>query len=212
MALADDASPVFVARGDERVRVDVHRHGQDRRRVPRRRRAVSWGDHHPCLFSRHRVVLPHGLPRRAARSGSPRSTAWTTSWRRARRVADIGCGHGASVVVMARRTRSRKSSGFDFHAPSIETAADTGRRGRGRRRRRRSRSPTPRTTTGTYDLICFFDCLHDMGDPVGIARYAREHLAADGTVLLVEPFAIDGPVARTSPGTRWRRCSTRRRR
>jgi hypothetical protein len=46
--------------------------------------------------------------------------------------------------------------------------------------------------SGTYDLICFFDCLHDMGDPVGIAQYAREHLNEGGTVLLVEPFAIDG--------------------
>ncbi|MPY72514.1 MAG: SAM-dependent methyltransferase, partial [Alphaproteobacteria bacterium] len=45
---------------------------------------------------------------------------------------------------------------------------------------------------GTYDLICFCDCLHDMGDPVGIARYAREHLTPDGSVLLVEPFALDG--------------------
>ena len=45
---------------------------------------------------------------------------------------------------------------------------------------------------GSYDLICFFDCLHDMGDPVGIARYAREHLSPDGTILLVEPMALDG--------------------
>ena len=48
---------------------------------------------------------------------------------------------------------------------------------------------------GTYDLICFFDCLHDMGDPVGVAAYAREHLAPDGTILLVEPFALDGRAA-----------------
>jgi hypothetical protein len=48
---------------------------------------------------------------------------------------------------------------------------------------------------GTYDVICFFDCLHDMGDPVGAATYAREHLESDGTVLLVEPFALDGRAA-----------------
>jgi SAM-dependent methyltransferase len=46
---------------------------------------------------------------------------------------------------------------------------------------------------GTFDLICFFDCLHDMGDPVGVAAHAREHLAPAGSVLLVEPFALDGP-------------------
>jgi Methyltransferase domain len=55
--------------------------------------------------------------------------------------------------------------------------------------------PDAKGYEGTYDIICFFDCLHDMGDPVGVARYAREHLAEDGTVLLVEPFALDDRTA-----------------
>jgi hypothetical protein len=81
--------------------------------------------------------------------------------------------------------------GFDFHEPSIITA-----------RKRAAEAGVAASTSfevagakdyaGSYDLICFFDCLHDMGDPVGIARYAREHLEPDGTVLLVEPFALDG--------------------
>jgi SAM-dependent methyltransferase len=84
--------------------------------------------------------------------------------------------------------------GFDFHNPSVETA----------RARSEEAGVADRTTfesadaqgyDGTFDLICFFDCLHDMGDPVGIARHAREHLDPDGTVLLVEPFALDGHAA-----------------
>jgi 2-polyprenyl-3-methyl-5-hydroxy-6-metoxy-1,4-benzoquinol methylase len=84
--------------------------------------------------------------------------------------------------------------GFDNHAPSIDTA----------RERATEAGVADRTTfevadatnyPGRFDLICFFDCLHDMGDPVGIARYAREHLEADGTVLLVEPFALDDKAA-----------------
>jgi len=105
-------------------------------------------------------------------------------------VADIGCGHGASVVVLAQTFPNAHITGFDFHAPSIDTA----------RLRAEEAGVTAQTTfevadaksyPGTYDVICFFDCLHDMGDPVGIATYARDHLADDGTVLLVEPFAID---------------------
>jgi hypothetical protein len=79
--------------------------------------------------------------------------------------------------------------GFDFHGDSITASKD-----------RAKEAGVDGNTTfavadakgydGTYDLICFFDCLHDMGDPVGIASYAREHLADDGTVLLVEPFAL----------------------
>jgi SAM-dependent methyltransferase len=92
---------------------------------------------------------------------------------------------------MAEAYPNSEISGFDFHGPSIETA----------RERATEAGVGDRTTfevagakeyPGTYDLICFFDCLHDMGDPVGIAAYARDHLGPDGTVLLVEPFALDG--------------------
>jgi 2-polyprenyl-3-methyl-5-hydroxy-6-metoxy-1,4-benzoquinol methylase len=110
---------------------------------------------------------------------------------RGARVADVGCGHGASVVVMAEAFPNSQYFGFDFHEPSVITA-----------QKRAAEAGVAASTSfevagakeygGTYDLICFFDCLHDMGDPVGIARYAREHLESDGTVLLVEPFALDG--------------------
>jgi cyclopropane fatty-acyl-phospholipid synthase-like methyltransferase len=84
--------------------------------------------------------------------------------------------------------------GFDFHRPSIETAreraADAGLDDRAT-----FEVATAKDYDGAFDLICFFDCLHDMGDPVGIASYAREHLELGGTVLLVEPFALDGRAA-----------------
>jgi SAM-dependent methyltransferase len=92
--------------------------------------------------------------------------------------------------VLAETFPNARITGFDFHEPSIDTA----------QRRAEEAGVVDRTTftvaeakgyEGTYDVICFFDCIHDMGDPVGIARYAREHLAEDGTVFLVEPFALD---------------------
>src|SRR5262249_9129867 len=114
-----------------------------------------------------------------------------TKLREGARVADVGCGHGASVVTMAAAYPKSTFCGFDFHRPSVETAsrraAEPGGGGR-------TQLPAATATTyaGRFDLICFFDCLHDMGDPVGAARHAREHLAPGGTVLLVEPFALDG--------------------
>jgi 2-polyprenyl-3-methyl-5-hydroxy-6-metoxy-1,4-benzoquinol methylase len=189
LALADDTSPVFVARAMnafgsmfidfEKITAAFRGDG-----------ALSWGDHHPCLFSGtewffrtgYRAELPSWI---AALDGvSDKLQAGGT-------VADIGCGHGASAVVIAHAFPQAHVTGFDFHAPSIATS-----------RRRAEEAGVGTQTTfevadaksydGTYDLICFFDCLHDMGDPVGNARYALDHLAPGGTVMLCEPFALDG--------------------
>ena len=103
----------------------------------------------------------------------------------------MGCGHGASAVVLAQTFPHARITGFDFHAASIDVA----------RQRAEEAGVADQTSfevadakgyAGTFDLICFFDCLHDMGDPVGIAGYALDHLNEDGTVLLVEPYALDG--------------------
>jgi cyclopropane fatty-acyl-phospholipid synthase-like methyltransferase len=106
------------------------------------------------------------------------------------RVADVGCGHGASVVTMAAAYPNSTFCGFDFHAPSVETARQRAAEARVDGRARFDIA-TATGYQGQFDLICFFDCLHDMGDPAGAARHAREHLAPGGTVLLVEPFALD---------------------
>ena len=173
---------------DERHRLRVHRPAQGHRRVPWRRRP-QLGRPPPVPVQRYRVVLPHRLPRRA-----PELDRGARRCRRHARdggtVADVGCGHGASAVVLAQQFPAAHITGFDFHQPSIDTArerADEAGVGDSHLRPRRREE-----LLGHLDLICFFDCLHDMGDPVGIARYAREHLNDDGTVLLVEPFAIDG--------------------
>ena len=187
LALADDGSPAFVARGMNAFAslfIDMDKVAT----AFRGDGALSWGDHHECLFSGtewffrtgYRAELPNwiealdGVADKLRAGGS---------------VADVGCGHGASVVVMAEAFPEATYHGFDFHGPSIETS----------RERVEEAGVAERTTftvadakgyEGSFDLICFFDCLHDMGDPVGIAAYAREHLNEGGTVLLVEPFAL----------------------
>jgi len=193
MALANEASPAFVARGMsalgamfidmEKVKGAFQGDG-----------SLSWGDHHPCLFRGTEWFFRTGYRAFLPSAWIPALDGVEAKLQSGARVADVGCGHGASAVVIAESYPASHVIGFDFHAPSIETA----------RERAAEAGVTDRTEfevadatgyAGSYDLICFFDCLHDMGDPVGIARYAREHLEPDGTILLVEPFALDGRAA-----------------
>jgi SAM-dependent methyltransferase len=107
------------------------------------------------------------------------------------KVADIGCGYGASTVIMAQTFPNSRFWGFDNHEGSIQSA----------RERAKDAGVSDRVTfevanasefpavDGGYDLTCFFDCLHDMGDPLGAAKRASQTLAADGSALIVEPMA-----------------------
>lgn len=105
------------------------------------------------------------------------------------RVADVGCGHGASTVTMAQAYPASRFTGFDYHAESIAAASKAAAEAGVGERVAFEVAPAQGFPGAGYDLVCFFDCLHDMGDPIGAAAHAREALADDGTLLLVEPMA-----------------------
>lgn len=106
-------------------------------------------------------------------------------------VADIGCGHGASSIIMAQAYPRATIVGFDYHPASIDVARQRAREA-GVEDRVRFEVATAKNYPGAnYDLICFMDCLHDLGDPQGAARHAFQAVAPDGSVLLVEPHAGD---------------------
>jgi SAM-dependent methyltransferase len=107
------------------------------------------------------------------------------------RVADVGCGKGASTLLMARAFPKSRFFGFDYHDKSIEAARDSAQRS-GVADRVTFETSTAKSFPGKdYDLVAVFDCLHDMGDPVGAAAHIRQSLAKDGTWMIVEPFASD---------------------
>lgn len=114
------------------------------------------------------------------------------------RVADVGCGHGASSLLLAQSYPASTVVGFDADAGSIEAArkraADAGLADRVQ-----FEVAAATAFGGTYDLVCFFDCLHDMGDPVGACAHVLEHLAPGGTLMLIEPFAADDVADNLTP-------------
>jgi SAM-dependent methyltransferase len=107
------------------------------------------------------------------------------------RVADVGCGKGASTLLMAKAFPNSQFFGFDYHDKSIEAAQEFARRDGVADRVRFQVAKAKEFPGGNYDLVAVFDCLHDMGDPIGAAAHVRQSLAKDGTWMIVEPFAND---------------------
>jgi len=106
-------------------------------------------------------------------------------------VADVGCGHGASTILMAKAFPNSQFYGYDYHQGSIEAARRAAQEEGVADRISFEVGAAKSFPAKGFDLVCFFDCLHDMGDPVGAARHVVETLKADGTWLIVEPFAHD---------------------
>jgi len=110
---------------------------------------------------------------------------------RGAQVADVGCGHGASTILMAQAFPASQFVGYDYHAESIATARKRAADAGVGDRVQFDTSPAATYPGEGYDLVTSFDCLHDMGDPVGAAKQVRATLAADGTWMIVEPRAGD---------------------
>jgi SAM-dependent methyltransferase len=107
------------------------------------------------------------------------------------RVADVGCGHGASTILMAQAYPNSTFVGYDYHAPSVEHATEAAKKAGVSKRATFEVAASKEYPGKGFDLVAFFDCLHDMGDPAGAAKHVRSTLKPDGTWLIVEPFAGD---------------------
>lgn len=152
---------------------------------------LGWGDHHEGLFHGTERVFRPGYKVHLADSWIPALDGVEETLRRGGAVADVGCGFGAATIVMAESYPRSTFVGYDFHPASVE-AATRRAEAAGVADRVRFEVADAQTFDGCdYDLVTTFDCLHDMGDPVGAAARIRRALADDGCWLIVEPFAGD---------------------
>jgi SAM-dependent methyltransferase len=190
LALAVEDSPVFVA-GGAVVLAALFLDKDKLVTAMRSNGALAWGEHHPCMFGGTERFFRPGYRAHLVAEWLPALEGVVSKLEAGATVADVGCGHGASTVILAQAYPASRFFGFDYHAPSIATATQRAVDGGVAERVTFSQATAKSYTGHDYDLICFFDCLHDMGDPVGATRHAYQALKADGTVLLVEPFAGD---------------------
>ena len=190
MALAQEDSPVYVAAGAV-VLASMYLDKDKVVNAMRSDGALSWADHHPCLFSGTERFFRPGYRAHLVSEWLPALDGVVPRLEQGAKVADIGCGHGASTVIMAKAFPKSSFHGFDFHDRSIEQARQRAADAGVGDRVTFSRATARDFPGGDFDLVCFFDCLHDMGDPVGAAQRAHEALKPGGSVLLVEPFAND---------------------
>jgi 2-polyprenyl-3-methyl-5-hydroxy-6-metoxy-1,4-benzoquinol methylase len=153
-------------------------------------KGMEWGEHHPCLFSGTERFFRASYNANLLAGWLPALDGAVDKLKAGARVADVGCGHGASTILMAQAFPDSQFVGIDYHDKSIEMA-----------RQRATQAGVANATfqvadatsydSGPYDLIAFFDCLHDMANPVGAAQHARAMLKPDGHAMIVEPFAND---------------------
>ncbi len=151
---------------------------------------VAWGDYGPCLFCSTARFFRPGYLHNLVQNWLPALDGVVAKLAAGAKVADVGCGHGWSTVIMAQAFPKSQFVGYDFHPGSIDEA---------RAHARAHNVPNATFDIGTaknypaadLDLVTFFDCLHDMGDPAGAAVHVKDTLKPDGTWMIVEPMAGD---------------------
>ncbi|TDK90075.1 class I SAM-dependent methyltransferase [Mycolicibacterium mucogenicum] len=151
---------------------------------------LEWGDHHPCLFAGTERFFRAGYNANLVSSWLPALDGAVERLETGAKVADVGCGHGASTVLMAQTYPNSTFIGYDYHAESVRVAAERAAEA-GVSNARFEVADATSYADKDFDVIAFFDCLHDMADPVGVMQHTRAALKPDGIAMIVEPFAGD---------------------
>ena len=152
---------------------------------------LGWHEHHEELFRGTELFFRPGYGVHLVNDWIPSLDGVEEKLKAGAKAADVGCGHGASTILLAQAFPNSEFYGFDYHDKSIETARQKAEKA-GVADRVTFEVAKSKEYPGTdYDLVAFFDCLHDMGDPVGAAKHVKKSLKTDGSWMIVEPFAGD---------------------
>ena len=198
---ADEDSPVFMPNAwnvpasmwaDEDKALEAFRTGK----------GIAWGDHDGRLFCGSASFYRNSYKASLVSEWLPTLDEVVDKLKDGARVADIGCGYGHTTVLMAQAFPASQFHGFDAHLESLAEAQEIAAAAGVAKRVTFANARAENFPGTNYDLICFFDCLHDMGDPVAAATHAAKAIARDGTVMLVEPFANDHVEDNISPVAR----------
>jgi SAM-dependent methyltransferase len=190
LALADEESPFYILGvydsiaslyADEDKILEAFRTGG----------GMGWHEHDHRLFRGTERFFRPGYKANLVAEWIPALDGVQGKLERGAKVADVGCGHGASTVIMAEAFPNSEFIGFDYHQASIDRAREAAEAAGVSDRVKFAVAAAKDFPGEGYDLVCVFDCLHDMGDPVGAAQHVREALADDGTWMIVEPNASD---------------------
>ena len=188
VALTDETSPFYVGGGFFVVKAMT----QAVERISDHFQSgggMLWGEHHPDLFIGTARFFRPGYAAHLTASWIPALTGIEEKLKAGARVADIGCGHGLSTIIMAQTYPNSKFWAFENHEASIEAARENANSAGVGDRINFEVTTAQSFPDNQYDLIAFFDCLHDMADPIGASKRAAETLAPDGSALIVEPMA-----------------------
>ena len=190
LALADEDSPFYILGAydliaslyaDEDRITEAFRSGE----------GMGWHEHDHRLFRGTERFFRPGYKGNLVAMWIPALDGVQDKLERGAKVADVGCGHGASTILMAEAFPNSEFWGFDYHHASIARARELAEQAGVADRIEFAVAAAKDFPGEGYDLVCVFDCLHDMGDPVGASAHVRDALADDGTWMIVEPFAGD---------------------
>jgi 2-polyprenyl-3-methyl-5-hydroxy-6-metoxy-1,4-benzoquinol methylase len=187
---ADESSPVFLPGAFQCALAAVKAEEQLAERF-KTGAGMGWHEHHSDLFVGTERFFRPGYAANLISSWIPSLEGVEEKLQRGGLVADVGCGLGASTILMAKSYPKSKFLGFDYHDKSIETARQRARDAGVGDRIRFEVVKAKEYPGKDYDFVTFFDCLHDMGDPAGASSHVFSTLKRDGTWMIVEPFAGD---------------------
>jgi 2-polyprenyl-3-methyl-5-hydroxy-6-metoxy-1,4-benzoquinol methylase len=205
VALTDETSPFYVGGGFFVIKAMT----QAVERIEEHFRdggGMLWGEHHPDLFIGTERFFRPGYATHLIASWIPSLDGTEAKLKAGGKVADVGCGHGASTIIMAQAYPNSEFWAFDNHEASITYAREAAKKAGVSDRIHFEATSAQTIPDNQYDMIAFFDCLHDMGDPVGACKRAAQVVAPNGVALIVEPMAGNtveenfNPIGRTFAG------------